>query len=286
MASVPVMALGIIGIIYGSLVAFAQQDVKKLVAYSSVAHLGLVMLGMFTMTTEGVAGSLLQMVNHGVSTGALFLCVGFLYERRHTRMMDDFGGIARGMPFFAAAFLVVVLSSIGLPGTNGFVGELLVLIGVFKEGITSVAEPGQVLCWRNFVLVGGMLAGSGVVLGAVYMLTMVRKVMFGPVTREENRGLRDLGVREALVILPVIAVIFVVGLAPGLVLDKTRASVEAYVQRYDARMTKVRSPATAARDEGYLRTLIEQQIRQNMGGTMNIQDIQWHKGPFDQEGAK
>ncbi|MBM4370277.1 MAG: NADH-quinone oxidoreductase subunit M [Deltaproteobacteria bacterium] len=260
LASWPIMALAVTGILYGSLVAYAQTDIKKLVAYSSVAHLGFVMLGMFTLTPEGVSGALLQMVNHGFSTGALFLCVGFLYERRHTREIPDFGGLARVMPVFAAVFLLVTFSSIGVPGTNGFVGEFLILTGVFREGVSAAIEPGTLFSWRNLVLAFGFLATGGIILGAVYMLSMVRRVMHGPLTRDENRSLRDLSAREIAVMLPLLAMILAIGLGPNLFLSKTRASVQAWVQRYQDPVMEVRAPATAARNRASLLEALEQHL--------------------------
>src|SRR6266702_4572434 len=158
-----IATLAVIGIIYDALVAMVQEDVKKLVAYSSVAHLGFVMLGVFAFNTEGIAGGMLQMLNHGVSTGALFLIVGFIYERRHTRLITDFGGLWKQMPVFATIFMIVTFSSIGLPGTNGFVGEFLVLLGAFESSLRWYA----------------IIATSGVILSAVYMLWMFQRVMFG-----------------------------------------------------------------------------------------------------------
>jgi NADH:ubiquinone oxidoreductase subunit 4 (subunit M) len=165
------IALAVIGIIYGALVAMVQKDVKKLVAYSSVSHLGFVMLGLFTFGVIGATGGLLQMVNHGLSTGALFLLVGVIYERRHTRLIADFGGLARVMPAFAAVFMIVTLSSIGLPGTNGFIGEFLILLGAF--GMKT---------WWPFAV----LAATGVILAAAYMLWMYQRVFFGGIRHEEN----------------------------------------------------------------------------------------------------
>ncbi len=289
MASAPLMGLAVVGIIYGSLVAFAQDDVKKLVAYSSVAHLGFVMLGMFALTREGIQGSILQMVNHGLSTGALFLCVGFLYERRHTRLIKDFGGIARVLPVFTVVFLIVVLSSIGLPGTNGFVGEFLILAGVFKEGVGSVVEPGLVN-WRNFVLLMGVLACTGIVLGAVYMLSMARRVLFGEITNEANRTLKDLKAREIVVIIPVVAMIILIGVAPGMFLNKSQVTVNKYVETYQTRIMKKRNEATATRNDKAMKMLIQkqmqQQIQQQMGAAIDLGDVQWKVGPYKKEGGE
>jgi len=210
-----IIALAVIGIVYGSLMAMAQSDIKKLVAYSSVAHLGFCMLGIFSGSVEGVQGGVLQMVNHGLSTGALFLLVGVIYEKTHRRGVDDFGGMAKVMPRYALLFMVVTLSSIGLPGLNGFVGEFLVLFGSFK--LHPVATG---------------FASLGVVLGAVYMLKLYRDVFFGPVTRPEREKVTDVGSGELLYLTPVILLIILLGIVPNLVLGKThRASAfvaEAY----------------------------------------------------------
>src|SRR5438067_1235240 len=178
----------------------AQRDIKKLIAYSSVSHLGYCMLGMLALTPEGAVGSAYQMLNHGVSTGALFLLFGFLYERRHTRLMSDYGGIAKVMPFFAACFVIITFSSVAVPGTNGFVGEFLVLLGTFKA--------------QNLSHVFGVLKTLGVILGAADMLWMVQKVFFGPVTQQESLHLRDLGWRERLTVLPFLVLVVVMGVMP------------------------------------------------------------------------
>jgi NADH-quinone oxidoreductase subunit M len=216
--AVPVFApwlaiLAVIGIIYGALVAMVQPDVKKLVAYSSVSHLGFVVLGLFSLTPEGVAGGMFVMLAHGLSTGALFLLVGVIYERRHTREISEFGGLAHGMPFFAAVFMIVTLASIGLPGLCGFVGEFLVLFGTFASDQLPNA--------RLFAV----LAATGVVLGAIYMLWMYQRVFFGSVRNEANAGLLDLNLREALVLLPILVFIVWLGVRPGLVLDRLQPSL-------------------------------------------------------------
>jgi NADH-quinone oxidoreductase subunit M len=194
----PMMALAVIGIVYGALVAMVQTDVKKLVAYSSVSHLGFVMLGLFAFNPQGIQGSILQMVNHGISTGALFILVGMLYERRHVREISAFGGLAQVMPVFTFFFLVSTMSSIGLPLLNGFVGEFLILLGSFGRA------PG----WTA-------LATSGVVLGSVYMLWMVRRVFFGPVVHEVNQKLLDLSLREKVVALALVVPMLWIGLYPS-----------------------------------------------------------------------
>jgi|KBSSwiStaDraftv2_1062776.scaffolds.fasta_scaffold47580_2 NADH-quinone oxidoreductase subunit M len=203
-----IIGLSIIGIWYGALVAMVQPDLKKLVAYSSVSHLGFCMLGLFAMNTQGFTGSLLQMLNHGVSTGALFLLVGVIYERRHTRLISDFGGLWKPLPVFATIFLVVMLSSIGLPGTNGFVGEFLVLLGAFRTNPWWAA-----------------LAAVGVILSAVYMLWMFQRVVFGPVTHVENENLKDLSWRERLVFVPLLILIFWMGVAPQPFIDRAEPAL-------------------------------------------------------------
>jgi len=193
--------LAIIGIIYGALVAMVQKDVKKLVAYSSVSHLGFVVLGIFAFNTIAMQGAIIQMVNHGLSTGALFLIVGMIYERRHTRLIKDFGGIATIMPVFAVMFMVSTLASIGLPGLNGFIGEFLILNGSFVSELYDKK-------------VYAVLAATGVILAAVYMLWMYQRVMFGPVKHKENRELKDLSVREAGLLIPLIIFMVWIGIRP------------------------------------------------------------------------
>ncbi|ACM18843.1 NADH dehydrogenase I, M subunit [Geotalea daltonii FRC-32] len=209
-----IATLSVIGIIYAALVAMVQEDVKKLVAYSSVAHLGFVMLGVFALNEQGIAGGMLQMLNHGVSTGALFLIVGFIYERRHTRLITDFGGLSKQMPVFATIFMIVTLSSIGLPGTNGFVGEFLVLIGSFESSIR----------WYS------VIATSGVILSAVYMLWMFQRVMFGELNNPKNQVLKDLNAREIAIMLPLLVLIFFMGVYPRPFLDKMSPSIVNLVQ--------------------------------------------------------
>ncbi len=222
-ASYWIGALAVIGIVYGALVAMVQPDMKKLVAYSSVSHLGFVMLGIVSLNTAGVEGAVYQMLNHGVSTGALFLLVGVVYERRHTRLIAEYGGLWKQLPVYAVCFLVVMLSSIGLPGLNGFVGEFLILLGAFRF---------------NHAL--GAVAASGVVLGAAYMLWMYQRVMFGPVTNEKNLKLTDMTRRELATVLPLIALAFVMGVYPRPFFDVMRASVATTLAHA--------SKATAARD--------------------------------------
>jgi NADH-quinone oxidoreductase subunit M len=209
-----IMALAIVGIVYGALVSLVQPDLKKLVAYSSVSHLGFVMLGMLALNVEGVTGSVYQMLNHGLSTPALFLAVGAIYERRHTRQIADFGGLWGVVPVFSVFFLIAMLSSVGLPGLNGFVGEFLCLLGAFQR-----------LGWVTAVAV------SGVVFGAAYLLWMYQRVVFGPVTHEENRTLRDLSPREVLVFAPILVLAFVMGIYPKPFLSRMEPSVRSIVKR-------------------------------------------------------
>ena len=198
-------ALAVIGILYGAAVSYAQKDVKKLVAYSSVSHLGFVMLGIFALNSQGIQGGILQMVNHGLSTGALFLIVGMIYEQRHTRDMDAFGGLWKVMPIYGALTLIVALSSMGLPGLNGFVGEFTILLGSWGAG-----QAGGPLGSHWYA----GLAAIGVILAAVYILLMFQKMFLGPVTKEENRNLKDLNWREIVTLLPLLVLIFWIGLYP------------------------------------------------------------------------
>jgi NADH-quinone oxidoreductase subunit M len=200
------------------------------VAYSSVSHLGFVMLGLMALSAEGLTGGVYQMLNHGVSTGGLFLLVGMLYERRHTRLLSDYGGLAKQVPWLATAFVVVTLSSIGLPGTNGFVGEFLILSGTFLSRLPN----GQVLT---------VVASTGVILGAVYMLVLVEKVFYGPIRHEENRHLSDLSLREGIVMAPVILFIVVMGLMPGPFLAPAKPAVDRLVQRFQQTEARLGLPS-------------------------------------------
>ena len=213
----PVMiTLAVIGIIYGALVAMVQPDVKRLVAYSSVSHMGFVVLGLFSFTEMGMQGALYQMLNHGVSTGALFLFVGFIYERRHTRQISDFGGLSTPMPWFSTLFVIASLSSIGLPFLNGFVGEFLIMIGTWTS--LAVGYP--------WIWIATMLAGTGVIWAAVYMLWMLQRVVFGKVTNPENAKLRDLNARELGLLIPLLLLMLFMGVYPRVFLDRSQASVE------------------------------------------------------------
>jgi NADH-quinone oxidoreductase subunit M len=208
-----IITLAIIGIIYGALVAMVQPDVKRLVAYSSVSHMGFVVLGLFSFTEQGMQGALYQMLNHGVSTGALFLFVGFIYERRHTRQISEFGGLATPMPWFATLFVIASLSSIGLPFLNGFVGEFLILIGTWTSTAIQHAQ------------IATMLAGTGVIWAAVYMLWMLQRVVFGQVTNPKNAKLHDLNARELALLIPLLALMLFMGVYPRVFLDRSQASV-------------------------------------------------------------
>ncbi len=207
--------LAVIGIVYGALVAMVQDDIKKLVAYSSVSHLGFVMLGLFAMNAQGVSGAVFQMLAHGVSTGGLFLMVGILYERRHTRAIGDFGGIAKVLPATSLVFMVIVLSSVGLPGLNGFVGEFLILLGAFQYSPWMTAA-----------------AATGVIFGAVYLLWMVQRVLFGPLTNPDNKALagQDLTPREWAYLTPILVLCVAMGVAPGPFLKVMEPSVDRLVE--------------------------------------------------------
>lgn len=208
------LALGGVAIVYGAWVATVQPDVKKLVAYSSVSHMGYVIIGLFSLNSIGAAGSIYQMLNHGISTGLLFLLVGMIYERRHTRMISDFGGITKVMPLFAIVFMIATLSSVALPGTNGFVGEFLILLGT----------------WKTSPLIAA-LGALGVIFGAVYMLWMFQRVMFGPITHKENEGLKDLTPREITVLAPLVFLVFFMGVFPNFFFEKMEPSIERFLNR-------------------------------------------------------
>jgi NADH-quinone oxidoreductase subunit M len=208
-----VFVLSIIAIIYGAMVCMVQPDMKRLIAYSSVSHMGFVMLGMFAFNPQGVQGSLLQMVNHGLSTGGLFLIVGLIYDRRHTRLISELGGLSRQMPIYATLFAIIMLASMGLPGLNGFIGEFLILIGAF-----------QVRWWW------GAFAVTGVILGAAYMLWLYQRTMFGEITKDENKALPDLDGREIATLVPIIAFCFWIGLYPAPFLKAMEVSVQNVIQ--------------------------------------------------------
>ncbi|MFN7964163.1 MAG: NADH-quinone oxidoreductase subunit M [Acidobacteriota bacterium] len=203
------LSLCIVGLVYGAMVALVQKDWKKLVAYSSVSHLAITMLGLFALNITGIKGSVLQMLNHGISTGLLFLIVGIVYERRHTRSLSDYGGLARVVPIFATMFMIAMLSSVGLPGLNGFVGEFTILAGLAQASGTAFQFFGGLPAFTWTVL-----ASTAVILGALYLLWLYQKTMFGPVTHAENKGLRDLTMREAWTLIPLLALAVWIGLYP------------------------------------------------------------------------
>ncbi len=226
--------LGVIGVVYGALVAFPQKDMKRLVAYSSVSHLGLVVVGVAAWTSTALSGSVLQMVNHGLSTGALFLLVGVLYERRHTREIDAYGGIAGVLPVTTALFLVATFSSIGLPGLNGFVGEFLILLGTW----TSAHR------WWSVV------AATGVILSAIYMLTLVQRVFWNPLVHDENRTLPEIRPSELVAAAVLVALMVWIGVRPNDVLDRIRPSVDALQASVNARRVEARAevPSSSLRE--------------------------------------
>ncbi len=227
-AAAPVMmALGAIGILYGALLAWAQDDLKRLIACSSVSHLGYVVLGLFALTPAGINGGMLQMVNHGISTGLLFLLVGMIYERRHSRALDAFGGVAVAMPIFALFWVITTLSSVGLPGLNGFVGEYLILYGSFQ------ASP----LWSIVGL-------SGVIFGAIYMLMATRRMLFGALDKPENRELGDLGAREVGLLLPLVVLVVWLGVSPNTFLSKTQPDLE----QINVRLAEARRALLASAD--------------------------------------
>ncbi len=230
------MALAIVGIVYGALVAMVQPDLKRLIAYSSVSHLGFVMLGVFALNTQGVEGALYQMLNHGLSTGGLFLMVGMIYLRRHTREIAEFGGLWRSVPLMAAVFMVVMLSSMGLPGLNGFVGEFLIMLGAYLRTWQAAA-----------------FAVSGTILGALYLLWTYERVWFGPITKAVNESIGDLSAREIAVMAPLLALMLLMGLYPKPLLTRMEPSVEQLLSRVQA--------AQAQLDAGHVRTLAAAAIR-------------------------
>ena len=215
-----IATLAVIGIIYGALCAMVQKDIKKLVAYSSVSHLGFVVLGIFSMTAEGIQGAIIQMVNHGIATGMLFLCVGFLYERRHTREISDYGGIAKVMPAFAVFFAIAMFASVGLPMLNGFVGEFLILLGAFTSPF-----------YDNIIY--AILGTTGVIFAAVYLLWMWQRVMFGTVTKPENQSLKDMTKREWIILVPLVVMVFWIGIYSKPFMNISENSTRALVNKLE-----------------------------------------------------
>ncbi len=225
-----IYALSIIAIIYTSLVALMQEDVKKLIAYSSVAHMGFVTMGIFTMTAQGVQGGIFQMLSHGIVSGALFLCVGVIYDRMHTRQIDAYGGLVNRMPWYAFAFMVFTMANVGLPGTSGFVGEFLTLIGAFQAN-TWVA----------------VLATTGVILSACYALWLYRRVIFGKLEKASLAGILDLSFREKVILGPLIALTIFFGVYPRPIMDVTAASVDRLIANYEAALADSSATAVARR---------------------------------------
>jgi NADH-quinone oxidoreductase subunit M len=221
-----IFTLSVVAIIYTSLVALAQEDVKKLIAYSSVAHMGFVTMGIFTATTQGIDGAIFQMLSHGLVSAALFLCVGIVYDRMHTRLIDDYGGLANRMPIYAFCFMVFTLANVGLPGTSGFVGEFLTLLGAFK-----------VNTWVAF------LATTGVILSAAYALWLYRRVIFGELEKPKLMGIADMNLREIVVMAPLVVLTIFFGFYPAPVFDVTAASVKKLVKNYEAAIPKPKSTA-------------------------------------------
>ncbi len=220
------LVLGTAGIVYAAWVAAVQPDAKKLVAYTSVAHMGFVVIGIFALTVTGIQGGLVVMISHGISTGALFLILGMLYERRHTRLTGEFGGLARVAPMLALALVITALASIGLPGTSGFVGEFLALLGTFEtHPVTAV------------------IATSGVIFAAYYMLPMVQRVLFNELDREENRSMPDLSRREIFILSPMVALMIVIGVAPTPILERMEPSVDAILERVHMTTPPAEEPA-------------------------------------------
>jgi NADH-quinone oxidoreductase subunit M len=210
-----IFALSVIAIVYTSLVALVQEDMKKLIAYSSVAHMGFVTMGIFALTTQGIAGGIFQMISHGIVSAALFLCVGVVYDRMHTREISAYGGLVNNMPLYALVFLIFTLANVGLPGTSGFVGEFLALIGTFKANIPVAT-----------------IATFGVILSACYALWLYRKVVFGTLTKPALAGLRDMGPREIFVFAPLVILTILFGVYPKPVLDMSAASVAQLLENY------------------------------------------------------
>jgi NADH-quinone oxidoreductase subunit M len=222
MAITPIAILSIIMIIYTAMVAYAQKDMKQVIAYSSVSHMGIIMLGIFAMNAEGISGSVFQMLSHGIVSGALFMLVGVIYDRRHTKMMDEFGGLASVMPKYAVIFGIMLMASVGLPLTIGFVGEFLVLLGFYQ--ISPIMT---------------ILAGTSIIIGAIYMLSVFKKTFFGPITNEANRTLKDLNAKETMSLVPLVLIVIWLGIYPKPVLGPIDNSVKAMLQFMDEKAITV-----------------------------------------------
>ncbi|MDP6257752.1 MAG: NADH-quinone oxidoreductase subunit M, partial [Rhodospirillales bacterium] len=225
-----IYTLSIIAVIYTSLVALAQEDMKKLIAYSSVAHMGFVTIGTFAANTQGIEGAIIQMLSHGVVSAALFLIVGVVYDRIHSRDIEAYSGLVHRMPKYALFFMIFMMASVGLPGTSGFVGEFLILVGAFKTN-TWVAA----------------FATTGIILGAAYMLYLYRRVIFGELTKENLKSILDLNRREVAIFAPLLLVVFVMGIYPSLFLDAMHASVENLVERYHSALAAAQHISVVAK---------------------------------------
>ena len=211
-----IMVLSIIAIIYTSFVALAQSDIKKLIAYSSVAHMGIVTIGIFLVNQQGLEGAMLQMLSHGVVSAALFLCVGVIYDRMHTRQISFYGGLVNKMPFYSAVFMIFMLASVGLPGTSGFVGEFLVVVGAFR--------------FSSFIAIGAAL---GIILSAVYMLYLYKRIIFGTIVNQKLKDILDLDFRERLILIPLVVSVLLIGIFPNIFLDPMRQSIETIITNFE-----------------------------------------------------
>ena len=245
------MTLSIIAIIYGAMVCMVQPDMKRLIAYSSVSHMGFITLGMFALNAQGIQGSIIQMVNHGLSTGALFLIVGLIYDRRHTRLISELGGLSKQMPVYATLFAIIMLSSMGLPGLNGFIGEFLILVGAFKANYL----------WAAFAV-------SGIVLGAAYMLWLYQRTMFGALENPKNAALQDLSPREMTTLVPIVIMCFWIGLYPSPFLRRMEASVNSILARIHNEQPVAAQPVTPA---GSVHSLSPERSRRVEGAAPAVQ---------------
>jgi NADH-quinone oxidoreductase subunit M len=245
------MTLSIIAIIYGAMVCMVQPDMKRLIAYSSVSHMGFITLGMFALNAQGIQGSIIQMVNHGLSTGALFLIVGLIYDRRHTRLISELGGLSKQMPVYATLFAIIMLSSMGLPGLNGFIGEFLILVGAFKANYL----------WAAFAV-------SGIVLGAAYMLWLYQRTMFGALENPKNAALQDLSPREMTTLVPIVIMCFWIGLYPSPFLRRMEASVNSILARIHNEQPVAAQPVTSA---GSVHSLSPERSRRVEGAAPAVQ---------------
>ena len=211
-----IMTLSIIAVIYTSLVAIAQTDIKKLIAYSSVAHMGLVTIGIFIVNSQGLEGAMIQMISHGVVSGALFLCVGVIYDRMHTRDISFYGGLVNRMPIYSTIFMIIMLGSVGLPGTSGFVGEFLIIVGAFK--------------YSSVVVIG---AASGIIFSAIYMLYLYKRIIFGVINNEKLNNILDLNQREKVILIPLVIAVLLIGIFPNIFIEPMRLSLDLIISNYE-----------------------------------------------------